>query len=87
MYKQAWFDKQGLKVLRSFPVLWKFWELDSEWYLCERENGERVLVTSDHEDLRIDASADELQQKIDEYKGVLAESEEIMRILKGELTD
>lgn len=84
---KLWFEQQGLKIIKAFPVLWQGWECDSEWYLCERGNGEKVLVTSNHGDLRINASTLELQQKIHEYKAVLAESEEVLRVINGSLTD
>ena len=77
---ESWFDKSGLTVLKSFPVLWNGWEMDNEWYLCERKNGQKVLVISDHEDFKI-GSTSYLLLKIEEYKQVLAESEEIMNML------
>lgn len=85
-FDQEWFDKRNLKIIKKLPVLWKGWELDDQWYLCEDADGKKVLVISDHENFYV-VDAKPLQDKIDEYKQVLAESEEVMKAIKGELTD
>ena len=82
MIQQEWFDKERLKIIKDFPVLWRGWECDSKWYLCETENGKKVLVETNHGSPFI-STADSIEEKINEYKEVLAESEEVLRILKG----
>ena len=82
MIQQEWFDKEGLKIIAEIPVLWQGWECDSKWYLCETENGKKVLVETNHGSPFI-STVESLEEKINEYREVLAESEEIMKILKG----
>ena len=80
MIQQEWFDKEGLKIIKDFPVLWQGWECDSKWYLCETESGKKVLVETNHGSPFI-STVESLEEKINEYKEVLAETEEVMRIL------
>ena len=86
MIQQEWLDKEGLKIIKDFPVLWQGWECDSKRYLCETENGKKVLVETNHGSPFI-STVESLEEKISEYKEVLAETEEVLRVINGSLTD
>jgi len=89
------FDKQGIKMsidqflqknqltlIKSFPVLWRAWGCDSEWYLTQSLNGGKILVTSDHGSPRI-GSPEELKERIEYYKEITKISEEILKELES----
>ena len=73
-------QKNQLTLIKSFPVLWRAWGCDSEWYLTQSLNGGKILVTSDHGLPRI-GSPEELEERIEYYKEITKESEEILNEL------
>ena len=74
-------QKNQLTLIKSFPVLWEGWECDSEWYLTQNSNGDKILVVSDHSSLRI-GQAYELEDKLEHYREVIEKTEEIMKELE-----
>jgi hypothetical protein len=74
-------EQNQLILLREFPVLWKGWDCDFAWYLTENENCEKVLVATDHGNPYI-AEPGELLERIEYYKNVTKQSEEILELLE-----
>ncbi len=75
-------QKNQLTLIKSFPVLWRAWDCDSEWYLTQNTNGDKILVASDHGVPRI-GSPEELEERIEYYKEITKESEEILKELES----
>ena len=74
-------QQNQLTLIKSFPVLWRAWDCDSEWYLTQNLNGDKILVATDHDSPYI-GSPEELKERIEYYKEVTKESEEILKELK-----
>ena len=81
--RKEWFEEKSLKVVKDITVLWSGWDCDNVWYLCEDKELNKVLVVSNHGSLEI-GKIEELEQKIEEYKEILEDSEIVLKILKGE---
>ncbi len=66
-----------LTLVESFSVLYSGWEMDGTWYLCQRENGEKVVVATSHGDPYI-TGRETLEQRCEEYRKVLQKTESIL---------
>jgi hypothetical protein len=75
-------QKNQLTLIKSFPVLWEGWECDSEWYLTQNSNGDKILVASDFGRARL-GSPEELKERIEYYKEITKISEEILKELES----
>jgi len=73
-------QQNHLTLIKSFTVLWKGWDYDSEWYLTENGNGDKILVTTDH-GLPCIGSSEELKERIEYYKEITKVSEEVLKEL------
>jgi hypothetical protein len=79
---KEYLDTNNLTLIKSFPVLWEGWECDDKWYLTQNTNGDKILVASDHGLPRI-GSPEELEERIEYYKEITKESEEILKELES----
>jgi hypothetical protein len=75
-------QQNQLTLIKSFPVLWETWACDSEWYLTQNSNGDKILVATDHNSPYI-GSPEELKERIEYYKEITKESEEILKELES----
>lgn len=80
---EAWFEENKLQIVMRVPVLWAGWDCDNVWYVCEREDGEKVFVTTNHGDYKIESDAESLKEKIDEYLETIDLSERALKIFDG----
>ena len=71
-----------LTLVKEFTVLWAGWDCDSEWYLTQNSNGDKILVTTDH-GLPCIGSPEELKERIEYYKEITKISEEILKELES----
>jgi hypothetical protein len=75
-------EENHLTLLREFTVLWRGWDCDYKWYLTQNSSGAKILVVSDHCLLRI-GSSEELEERIEYYKQITKESEEVLKELES----
>ena len=75
-------QQNHLTLIKSFTVLWRAWDYDSEWYLTQNSSGDKILVTSDH-GLPCIGSPEELKERIEYYKEITKISEEILKELES----
>ena len=70
-----------LTLVKEFTVLWAGWDCDSEWYLTQNSNGDKILVATEHNSPYI-CNPEELKERIEYYKMITKESEEILKELE-----
>ncbi len=80
--EKKFLQQNQLTLIKSFPVLWRAWNCDSEWYLTQNSNGDKILVTTDH-GLPCIGSSEELKERIEYYKEITKVSEEILKELES----
>jgi len=67
-------------ILHKFPILYAGWEMDNVGYVVKAE-GLNILVLSNHEKLYV-ADRVELEEKLQEYKEAIRETEKALELLK-----
>lgn len=77
MYMRKFLKENKLTLVELFPVLYSGWDLDDTWCLCQRGNGEKVVVATSHGDPYI-AERGALERKCEEYRSVLKQTELIL---------
>lgn len=71
-----------LTLVKELTVLWAGWDCDSEWYLTENANGDKILVATNHGFPYI-GSPEELKERIEYYKQITKVSEEVLKELES----
>lgn len=71
---------KAYRKLFAFAVLHTGWELDATAWVAELDNGQRVLVMSNHGNEYI-AQPQELLEKIAEYENCIADSKRALDML------
>lgn len=70
------------KVIFEFPILWEGWECDSKAWVMERTDGTRYLKMTSHGG-EYTAQAEELDERLKEYRVVIEKTEEALRLLRA----
>jgi len=69
------------KVIFTFRVMHDGWEMDNVAWVMERPDGTRYLQMTSHGD-KFEVPVARLEDKIDEYRSVLAKSERAWALLQ-----
>ena len=67
-------------ILHAFPVMHRDWEMDSEAWVVEMEDGSRRIVSTNHCALCL-ADVDEFTAKLAEYRTAIAETEKALALV------
>ena len=68
------------KLIFEFTVLWEAWECDSTAGVYEKLDGTRYFVATNHGSRYI-ATRKEFEDKLDEYKKVIEDTEKAMLLV------
>lgn len=68
------------KLIFEFTVLWEAWECDSTAGVCEKLDGSRYFIMTNHKN-RYVATRKELEDRIEEYKKVIEDTEKAMLLV------
>ena len=67
-------------ILHTFPVMHRDWEMDSEAWVVEMEDGSRRIVSTNHCNLCL-ADVAEFVEKLAEYRKAIAETEKALAMV------
>ena len=71
-------QQNHLTLIKSFTVLWKGWDYDSEWYLTENANGDKIFAVINYGSSYI-GNLEELKERIEYYKEITKVLEEVLK--------
>lgn len=83
MSEKEWFEKKALsfgEVLFTFPVYHHMWDCDGYASLVKTPEAKTALVMSNHGRTYL-ADKKELEEKLKEYKALILDTEEALRLL------
>lgn len=77
----GFFEKNNLKIEKTFTILHEGWEQDCNGYVCKDKQGKLVLVLSSCGHFYI-AKKSELEKKIAEYEQLIKEYRKVISMIQ-----